>query len=34
MTRTQDILNIMRKLLIVEAIEAAVEATVDSIINN
>ncbi len=34
MTRTQDILNIVRKLLIVEAIEAAVEATVDSIINN
>ncbi len=34
MMRTQDILNIMRKLLIVEAIKAAVEATVNSIINN
>jgi len=34
MTRTQDILNIMRKLLIVEAVEAAVEATVNSIVNN
>ncbi len=34
MTKTQDILNIMRKLLIVEAIEAAVEVTVNSIVNN
>ncbi len=34
MTKTQDILNIIRKLSIVEAIKAAVEATVDSIINN
>ncbi len=34
MTKTQDILNIVRKLLIVEAIEAAVEVTVDSIVNN
>ncbi len=32
--RTQDILNILRELLIVETIKAAVEATVDSIINN
>ncbi len=32
--RTQDILNIMRKLSIVEAIEVAVEATVNSIVNN
>ncbi len=34
MTKTRDILNIVRKLLIVEAIEAAVEVTVDSIVNN
>ena len=34
MMRTQDILNIMRKLSIVEAIEVAVEATVNSIVNN
>ncbi len=32
--RTQDILNIMRELSIVKVIEAAVEATVDSIVNN
>ncbi len=34
MMRTWNILNIMRELLIVEAVEAAVEVTVDSIVNN
>ena len=34
MMKTQNILNIIRKLLIVEAIKAAVEVTVNSIVNN